>query len=173
MCAPSRRTLTIRLLGLLLLCAAVAACAPAPLYKMSPASATATPEQVASSPDNFHGLQVVWGGRVVWVHNYAEHSELEILAYPLDGSQRPRLGKPALGRFIVLMPGFVEPLNYPEGSLVTILGAIDGARHGNVGAAAYTFAMVHGQAMHRWTAEEMQAGHPNISVGVGVGGRIR
>lgn len=173
MCAPSHRTLTIHLLGVLLLCATLAACAPAPLYKMGTASVTATPGQVASSPDNFRGLQVVWGGRVVWVHNYAEHSELEILAYPLDGSQRPRLRKPALGRFIVLMPGFVEPLNYPEGALVTVLGTLDGARRGNVGAAAYTFAMVRGQSMHRWTAEEMQAGHPNISVGVGVAGRIR
>lgn len=167
------RTAITRLLGVALLGVAVAACAPAPLYRPGPASVTATPEQVASSPSNFHDLQVVWGGRVVWVHNFAHHSELEILAYPLDGSQRPRLGKPALGRFIVLVPGFVEPLNYPDGSLVTVQGTLGGARPGNVGAAAHTFALVHEEAMHRWTAEEMRAGHPNVSIGVGVGGVIR
>lgn len=171
--AASHRAVIARLLGVALACAAFAACAPAPLYRPDPASVTATPEQVASSPANFRDLQVVWGGRVVWVHNFADHSELEILAYPLDGSQRPRLGKPALGRFIVLVRGFVEPLNYPEGSLVTVQGTLGGARQGKVGAAAYTFALVHEDAMHRWTAEEMRAGHPNVSFGVGVGGVIR
>lgn len=173
MYAPCHRTVVGRLLGAVLVCTAVAACAPAPLYKPGPTSVTATPEQVATAPANFRGLQVVWGGRVVWVHNFADHSELELLAYPLDGSQRPRTGKPALGRFIVLMPGFVEPLNYPKDSLVTVRGTLDGARQGRVGAAEYTFALVHGDAMHRWTAEEMRAGHPNVSIGVGVGGWIR
>lgn len=170
--ASWHRLATGRLLAAALACAAVAACAPAPLYKTGPASVNATPEQVASSPANFRDLHVVWGGRVVSVHNFADHSELEILAYPLDGSQRPRTGKPALGRFIVSLPGFVEPLSYPAGSLVTVDGTLDGARPGQVGAADYTFALVHGGAMHRWTAEEMRAGHPNVSIGVGVGGWI-
>ncbi len=170
--APSYCAAVGRLLGVAMLCAAVAACAPAPLYRTGPTSVTATPEQVASSPANFHDLHVVWGGRVVWVHNFADHSELEVLAYPLDGSQRPRTSKSALGRFIVVMPGFVEPLNYPEGSLLTVQGTLDGARQGHVGAADYTFALVRGAAMHRWTAEEMRAGHPNVNIGVGVGGWI-
>lgn len=155
------------------LAASIAACAPAPIYKTGGGSGvTATPEQVAGSPANFQGLTVVWGGRVVSVTNLANHSELEVLAYPLDSSQRPRVKQPALGRFIVSVAGFVEPMDYPEGSLVTLRGTLDGARAGRVGQADYTFAMVRSDAMHRWTAEEMQQGHPNVSIGVGVGGWI-
>ncbi|HEX5961753.1 MAG TPA: Slp family lipoprotein [Rhodanobacteraceae bacterium] len=151
---------------------AIAACAPAPIYKTAPSSVAATPRQVASSPQNFQNLQVVWGGSVIAVHNFPDHSEIEILAYPLDSSQRPRMKEPAIGRFIATVAGFVEPMNYPPGSLVTLQGTLDGARQGEVGAAGYTFPLVHSEAMHRWTAEEMRQGHPNVSIGIGVGGWI-
>jgi len=148
---------------------ALAACAPAPIYKAGPSSVNATPQQVATSPANFQNLQVVWGGSIISVHNLADHSEIEILAYPLDASQRPRLKEPAIGRFIAIAPGFVEPMNYPPGSLVTLHGTLDGARSGEVGRAGYTYALVRSDAMHRWTPEEMRQGHPNVSFGVGVG----
>lgn len=151
---------------------AIAACAPAPIYKTAPSSAVATPQQVATSPGNFRNMEVVWGGQVISVHNFADHSEIEILAYPLDSSQRPRLKEPAIGRFIAIAPGFVEPMNYPAGSLVTLRGTLDGARGGEVGQADYTFALIHSNAMHRWTPDEMSQGHPNVSIGVGVGGWI-
>lgn len=161
-----------RLLLVLSLSIAIAACAPAPIYKTTPSSVTVTPEQVATSPGNFRNMEAVWGGQVISVHNFADHSEVEILAYPLDSSQRPRLKQPAIGRFIVIVPGFVEPMNYPAGSLVTLRGTLDGARSGEVGQADYTFALVHSNAMHRWTPDEMRQGHPNVSIGVGVGGWI-
>jgi outer membrane lipoprotein len=163
---------SLRLLLALTLPAALAACAPAPLYKAASSGVNATPQQVATAPANFRNLQVVWGGSVIAVHNLADSSEIEILAYPLDSSQRPRLKEPATGRFIAVMPGFVEPMDYPPGSLVTLHGTLDGSRSGEVGQAGYTYALVRGDAMHRWTPEEMRQGHPNISIGVGVGGWI-
>jgi outer membrane lipoprotein len=159
----------LRFLSVAALAAVIAACAPAPLYKTGASSVNATPQQVATSPANFRNLEVVWGGSVISVHNLADHSEIEILAYPLDSSQRPRLQQPAAGRFIAIVPGFTEPMNFPLGSLVTLRGTLEGARTGEVGQAPYTFALVRSQAMHRWTPEEMRKGHPNISFGVGVG----
>lgn len=163
-----------RLLLALSLPVAIAACAPAPIYKTGgPSSVVATPRQVATSPDNFRNLEVVWGGEVIAVHNFADHSEVEILAYPLDSSQRPRLNQPPIGRFITMVQGFVEPMNFPPGTLVTLRGMLEGARPGQVGSAPYTFALVQSEGMHRWTPEEMRQGHPNISIGVGIGGWIR
>ena len=161
-----------RLLPALALSCVIAACAPAPIYKATPSSVDATPQQVATSPANFRNMQVVWGGSVISVRNLADSSEIEILAYPLDSSQRPRPKQPAIGRFIAIVQGFVEPMDYPPGSLVTLRGTPDGTRSGEVGQAGYTFPLVHGEAMHRWTPGEMRQGHPNISIGVGVGGWI-
>ncbi|MBS0381613.1 MAG: Slp family lipoprotein [Proteobacteria bacterium] len=169
------RRFTFRFLPVLVLSGFIAACAPAPIYKTGPGTVEATPEQVATAPANFQNLQVVWGGSVIAVHNLADRSEIEILAYPLDSSQRPRLNQPTTGRFIAIVQGFVEPMDYPPGSLVTLRGALAGSRSGEVGQAGYNFALVHSESMHRWTPEEMRQGHSNVSfgVGVGVGGRIR
>jgi outer membrane lipoprotein len=44
-----------------------------------------------SRPNAMPGNDVIWGGRIVQVQNYADHSEVELLAYPLDSSQRPQV----------------------------------------------------------------------------------
>lgn len=164
----------VRLLPLLALTAALAACAPAPIYQAGTASVAATPQQVATAPANFANSQVVWGGTIIGVSNRADSTEIRILAYPLDASQRPRLKKDAEGRFTAVVPGFLDPMNYPPGAPITVAGTLDGTAVGNIGQASYTYPLVTvtGNRLHRWTPDEMAKGHPNISIGVGVGGWI-
>lgn len=162
-----------RLLLAVALPVAIAACAPAPLYRTGPSVVVAAPQQVLAAPRDFKSAEIVSGGRVVSVRNLANQTEIEILGYPLDSSQRPRIDQPPYGRFIAIVPGFVEPMNYPEGSLVTLRGTVIGSRQGEVGSAGYSFPLVRSTALHRWTPEEMREGHPNIRIGVGVGGWIR
>ena len=73
-----------------LLTLALAGCAPAPIYKPTANNAAVPPSQVAREPERYGTSDVIWGGRIVQVRNFADHSEIEILAYPLDGSQRPQ-----------------------------------------------------------------------------------
>lgn len=153
--------------GLLLL---LGGCAPAPIYKPAAGTVQVPPSQVARTPEDYAGQQVIWGGRVVQVANFSDHSEIQVLSYPLDRSQRPRIGdNNGNGRFIVSIPGYVEPLNYPAGSLLTASGTLKGVRSGKVGSAAYVFPIVQSGRIHRWTAEEMRQGHPHFNFGLGVG----
>lgn len=153
---------------------ALAACAPAPIYKSSPGTVATAPNIVAQSPGQFTNAEVIWGGRVVEVRNLADRSEVEIVAYPLDGSQRPKLdNNGGWGRFVAVMPGYVESFNYPTGALVTLTGRVTGTRDGHVGQADYIFPLVSVAQSHVWTADEMNAGKSNVSFGVGVGGIIR
>lgn len=151
---------------------ALAACAPAPIYKAAPNAVAATPAQVALSPERYAGGPVIWGGRIVEVKNFADHSEIQVLSYPLDNSQRPNGGhgdSAGNGRFIALVPGYVEAMNYPADAMITVSGNLKGSRAGLVGEANYVFPLVDTAQSHVWTAEEMRSGHPNISFGVGVG----
>lgn len=152
---------------------ALAACAPAPIYKTSGSAVAATPGQVAQTPERFSGNEVVWGGRIVHVSNFPDHSEIELLAYPLDSSQRPRANDSGNGRFIAVMRGYVEPLDYPSGALMTVDGKLNGTRAGKVGEADYLFPLVDVSQSHVWTAEEMGRGRNNFRFGVGVGVGIR
>ena len=150
---------------------ALAACAPPPIYKADASAATVTPQQVAAAPNAYPHAQVIWGGTIIGVNNLADRTDIEILAYPLDSSQRPRLKSEATGRFIAELPGFVEPMNYPDGAPVTVRGQITGTQAGLVDRAAYTYPMVsvRNGDLHLWTPQEMDQGHPHFSFGVGVG----
>ncbi|EIL87654.1 starvation-inducible outer membrane lipoprotein [Rhodanobacter fulvus Jip2] len=156
-----------------LLALALAACAPAPIYKNTANAIVATPAQVAQSPERYTGNRLIWGGRVVAVNNLADHSEIELLAYPLDSSQRPKANDTGNGRFIAVMPGYVEPLSYPPGALMTLSGTLNGSRSGKVGEASYVFPLVTVNESHVWSAEEMRKGHNNVHFGVGLGVGIR
>lgn len=148
---------------------ALAACAPAPIYKVAPGSVNVPPAQVAHAPEHYANGAVIWGGSVVDVRNFPDHTEIEILAYPLDSSQRPQPNAQGLGRFIGIYPGYIEAFNYPNGSLVTVSGQLNGSRSGLVDQAAYVYPLVNVSQFHRWTAAELRAGHPDIHFGVGVG----
>ncbi|KRE89370.1 hypothetical protein ASG87_03250 [Frateuria sp. Soil773] len=152
---------------------ALAACAPAPIYQPAAGTVAAAPFEVARSPERFAGQPVIWGGRIVQVKNLADHSEVELLAYPLDSSQRPKANDSGNGRFIAVMSGYVEPLDYPPGAMMTVNGRLDGSRAGKVGQADYVFPLVGVAQSHVWTAAEMNKGRNNVNFGVGVGVGIR
>lgn len=149
------------------------ACAPAPIYKAQPGTTTAFPAQVAQAPERYGNSEVIWGGSVISVRNFPDHSEIEILAYPLDSSQRPKPNAQGVGRFIALFPGYVESFNYRTGTLITLTGQLSGSRAGTVDRATYVYPLVKVSQSHVWTAAEMREGHPNVHFGVGVGVGIR
>ena len=153
----------------LLVLLSVLGCAPAPLYKATPQATAATPFQVAQAPERYAGGDVIWGGRIVQVNNFSDHSEIELLAYPLDGSQRPKAGDSGNGRFIAVLPGYAEPLDYPAGAMMTVSGKLNGSRAGKVGEAGYVFPLVAATQSHVWSADEMNKGRNNIHFGVGLG----
>jgi len=154
----------------LVLSVLVVGCAPAPLYKVAPGAVAVQPTQVAQAPEHYQGQRVLWGGVVVRVENFPDHSAIEILSYPLDSSQRPRIGrKNANGRFMALIPGYVEPLSLPPGAPITVLGTLNGTHAGHVGEATYVFPLVKVEQHHAWTPEEMRSGHSHFSFGLGVG----
>ena len=144
-------------------------CAPAPIYRATAQATAATPFQVAQTPERSAGNDVIWGGRIVQVSNFSDHSEVELLAYPLDASQRPKANDSGNGRFIAVLPGFAEPLAYPAGALMTVSGKLKGSRTGKVGEADYVFPLITVAQSHVWTADEMNKGRNNIRFGVGVG----
>lgn len=147
----------------------LAGCAPAPIYRTGSTTVHATPTEVAAAPATFIHQQVVWGGKVIKVTNEAHGSALEVLAYPLDKSQRPRTTGRSSGRFVATVATYIEPLDYPPGSLVTISGDVTGTRDAKVGGAEYTLPIVATSQYHRWSAAELRSPWQNIHFGLGVG----
>lgn len=168
-----RKSHVLTPLSSLLLACVLSACAPAPIFQTSVPTIAATPAQVAQTPERYASSEVIWGGKIVQVRNLADHSEIEILGYPLDASQRPLVNDSGGGRFIAVMAGYVEPLDYPAGAMITLYGTLEGSRAGKVDEADYVFPLVKVAQAHVWTADELRQGHSNVHFGLGVGVGIR
>ena len=142
-----------------------------------------TPTQVAASQGHTGELQR-WGGSVVDGQNLADHTELTIIGYPLDRCGLPRFNQPATGRFVAVVPGYLETGDYRPGRAVTATGLIAGTRASQVGAAPYSLPLLTNAKVKLWPAVDGPGPapgpasgsgqwwdriHPSVSVGIGAG----
>jgi outer membrane lipoprotein len=148
--------------------AVLAGCAT-PVFKDAPTAAP-TPVEIAAAPERYHGLDVVWGGKIVDVRNLADSTEVQIVAYPLDASQRPDPNAATLGRFIVALPGYVEPFDFPAGRFVTLRGQIAGSRTVSIDEHDLILPVVADASVHHWPVNfPYEEPRVRFSLGVGVG----
>ena len=104
----------------------LASCAAPPMLRPSGIPVDVAPNRVVAMEDRYRDAEVVWGGRIVGVRNLPDSTEIVIEGYPLDGSQRPQLRKDSDGRFVAMLPGYVESHDFPQGRFVSIVGRISG-----------------------------------------------
>jgi outer membrane lipoprotein len=147
--------------------AALAACVTTPpldgtgaRLDLPPYSATQEPAPGAAT--------VLWGGMIVEVRNQPQTSEIVVLAYPLDKRQRPLLEQPTQGRFIAVVPGYLEPFDWPQGRFLTLRGQLRGTREGLIDEKLFVYPVVAVDDVHLWPAGFQNMG-PRFSIGIGVG----
>lgn len=153
------------LLTLLLL----TACAAGPRFKTEGVATGLVPGEAARQGDGAIGRRVLWGGVIVASTNLKEATQMEVLAYPLDGSQAPRTDEAPLGRFLIIEPGYLETADYAPGRSVTLVGPVTGSRQGRIGESDYTYPVVDPERIHLWPPESARrTTEPRFHFGVGV-----
>ncbi|GAA0724337.1 Slp family lipoprotein [Dokdonella soli] len=138
-----------------------------PVFKDAP-PASAPPAEVAGAPERYHGADVVWGGKILAVRNQVDTTEVQVVAYPLDRAQRPKPSAPTEGRFIVVLPGYAEALDYPAGRFLTVHGHIEGTRAIRIDDRDVVYPLLQRDALRLWPANFPDDG-PHFSFGFGVG----
>lgn len=148
---------------------ALAGCVSAPVFK-DIAPAPMAPADVSLDPERYHDAEVVWGGKIVDVRNLETTTEVQIIGYPLDEAQRPVFGAPTVGRFVLSLPGFVEPMDFPFAHFVTLRGRIVGTETKPIDDHDDVFPVVGDATVHLWPIEfPYDQSHWSFGVGVGVG----
>ena len=104
-------------------------------YDIGKADTRVTPQQAVNDLPRMLGRDIAWGGKITAVKNLKDRTEIEAVAYPLDASNRPNEDAKPMGRFIVVHPGYLETADYSSGRLITVVGAVNEVRQGNVGEA--------------------------------------
>ncbi|KAA3621005.1 MAG: hypothetical protein DWQ08_14770 [Proteobacteria bacterium] len=166
---PARPVLQMKRASLILLAAALAltGCASQPLVDRGAVDLEASPEQAAAK-ETAAGT-VNWGGRIIALRSVGETTEFEILSYPLGSGGRPDTGGASDGRFIAVRDGFVDPLIYDEGRVVTLIGRIESFRDGTVGEQSYRWPVVKVLEIAPAPEPRRQRVTPFFSIGVGIG----
>ncbi|MHB1670648.1 MAG: Slp family lipoprotein [Acidiferrobacter sp.] len=126
-------------------------------------------QAVLAHPQRTRGARVRWGGVVVQDNVGPVHSTLTVLAYPLSASGRPRLSAMPEGRFQAVAPGYLDPMLFARGRLVTIVGTVTGTRPGLIGQAHYLYPQVQLLASHVWHAYRPRRRRWNFGFGIGIG----
>ncbi len=142
-------------------------CASTPVFDTSQVDGELSPGAVVTFPDSSLGKLVLWGGTILDTQNLKDTTQIEILAYPLDRSQRPRQNKKPLGRFIVIQPGFLEPAIYTQGQLLTVLGKVGDSQQGRVGESSYSYAVIKADKLKLWSARD-ESGQTRFHFGIGI-----
>lgn len=157
-----------RLRSFVLLPLALAACQTTPPVPLDAARLDFPPFRAAETrpvpPET-----VIWGGMIVGVENHPEHTEIEILAYPLDPRLQPMLRGPTEGRFLAILSGYVEAYDWPQGRFVTLRGGLKGVRETHLEQRPYRYPLLDVESIHLWPQGFQYDTGPNLSIGVGIG----
>ena len=144
------------------------ACA-APVIRDTASVVALRPLDVQQDPARNEGAEVLWGGRIVAFDNRTDHAEIEVVSYPLARDQSPLNDAPSEGRFVLVLPGYVEALDYAVGRHLTVRGRLAGSREGLVQEHPYVYPVLRGVDVHVWPWGYMLDRRPRVSIGVGVG----
>ncbi|GHA48597.1 Slp family lipoprotein [Photobacterium aphoticum] len=109
-------------------------------------------QQQASSPTEQPEVRL--GGVIASIRNDADKTRLEIVALPISASGKPELGANPEQRFIAYIDGFVEPMAYHSGRLITVAGRVTGQEQGTVGDFPYTYPVVTVTGSQLWQVKK-------------------
>ena len=113
-------------------------------------------EQVRGHTGDYLGRQVRWGGTIIETGNREDATWLTILARPLSKSGEPGSGDDSAGRFIAIVPGFLDPKVYAPDRRVTVSGTVLRSEAGKVGEFPYTYPVVQAKDWYLWPVETVQ-----------------
>ena len=107
-------------------------------------------EDAASKAEQVKGKMVRWGGAIAKVENKPDSTVFEMVYFPLNGYGRPISSEESMGRFRIRVNGFMDPLVYQVGRLMTFTGDLNGLENGLVGEHEYVFPTVNLNAYFLW-----------------------
>ena len=108
--------------------------------------------QVREQARDYPGQQVRWGGTIIKTGNREDATRLTVLGRPLYKGGEPELTDDSAGRFITIVPEFLDPEVYAPDRRVTITGTLLRLESGKVGEFPYTYPVVQADAWYLWPA---------------------
>jgi outer membrane lipoprotein len=94
--------------------------------------------------------QVRWGGEILETENLEHETRLTVLASPLSKDGEPKMTDNSEGRFIAIVPIFLDPKVYASGRQLTISGTLLRYEDSKVGEFTYRYPVVQADSYYLW-----------------------
>lgn len=107
---------------------------------------------VNSPPDSVSEVRL--GGVIASVTNLETQTRLEIVNLPIGKDAKPNINVEPQGRYVAYINGFVDPVSYAKGRLISVLGTENGYETGKVGEFDYRFPVLSATGYHLWQIRE-------------------
>lgn len=127
--------------------------------------------EIVASPDSYQGKIVVLGGEVLKAKRLKYGTQIELLQLPLDKDERPILDRRrSQGRFLAIRQEFLDPATMVNGTTVTIVGEVSGAKTEPLDDVEYWYPLLTVKHLHTWRAQSYGYPSPRPRFSIGVGG---
>ena len=111
-------------------------------------------EALKAAPDKFKGRVIVLGGKVLTAKRLKEGTQIEVLQLPLDGADAPIMTlSQSKGRFLAYHEAFLDPATIPEGTAVSMIVEVTGARTLPLDEVDYTYPTLKIRTIKVWPAQ--------------------
>lgn len=100
---------------------------------MQQISPNVSARDLLDDPERFTGQTVLIAGHILRTENRREGSFLEVLGYPTTDRGYPDTAEPALGRFMLFYPGYLDALVFRPGRVVVAAGRVTGMHPATIG----------------------------------------
>jgi outer membrane lipoprotein len=148
----------------------MAACAPVISQKaLDEVDSSVGFAEILADPDAYRGRGVLLGGYVIETRNLPGKTLILVLQSPLGYGKEPAAESSSKGRFIVSVPGFIDPAIYRPGRKVTVAGTISGKDVRPLGEVEYTYPVITKKEIYIWPEERPARTEPRFHFGVGIG----
>ena len=107
-------------------------------------------QQVREHAADYLGQQMRWGGTIIETGNREATTLLTVLERPLHKGGEPKFSDDSGGRFIAIVPAFLDPQVYAPDRQVTVTGALLRTETGKVGEYPYTYPVIQSDAWYLW-----------------------
>jgi len=121
-----------------------------PFEKVSNNTVSVGPNTAAPMSASSKGKKARWGGKIVSVENKKDVSEIEVVFFPENSYGKPRTSMASAGRFKAVVDGFVDPLVFEQGRLITVVGEVGDGQSGIIGEQDYTYPTLNAMGYYMW-----------------------
>ncbi|AMF94896.1 Slp family lipoprotein [Vibrio fluvialis] len=132
----------------------LSACASLPEQLTSQSESVVTDYTIWTQADPAQKGEVRLGGVIASTKNLTDKTRLEIVNLPIDDAGRPSLTSEPQGRFVAYVKGFLDPVTFGEGRLITLVGTTAEPESGKVGDFEHQFPVMNANGYYLWRVTE-------------------